>query len=178
MKKLLAILMMLFVFSNNSNATHLMGGEITWKCIKTGSDAGKYIFTVKVYRDCQGVPIDTSMFLTAHNVPGLSTIPLFYLGANDLSPLCDTIDGPNSAFSCNGTNIGYAGNGNGAVEEHIYQSEPIEITGTPDANGWHFTWESCCRNLAITNLANNTGQYGFTIRAVMYSYIDSLGIFT
>ena len=48
MKKLLAILMMLFVFANNSNATHLMGGEITWECIKTGSDSGKYIFKVKV----------------------------------------------------------------------------------------------------------------------------------
>lgn len=176
MKKLLAILMMLFVFANNSNATHLMGGEITWECIKTGSDSGKYIFKIKVYRDCQGVPIDTSVFLAAHNVPGLSTIPLFYVGANDISPLCDTIDGPNSAFSCNGTNIGSAGNGNGAVEEHIYQSEAIQINGTPDANGWHFTWSSCCRNLAITNLASNTGQYGFTLRAVMYSYTDSLGV--
>jgi hypothetical protein len=176
MKKILAILLMSFVFSNNLSATHLMGGEITWKCIKSGSDVGKYIFTVKVYRDCQGVPIDTNMYLTVHNVPGLTTIPLLYVGATDLSPACDAIDGPNSPFSCNGTNIGFAGNGNGAVEEHVYQSaEPIEIIGTPDANGWHFTWESCCRNLAITNLANNTGQYGFTLRAVMYSYIDSLG---
>ena len=176
MKKLYALIMMLFVFTNTSNATHLMGGEITWKCIKTGSDAGKYIFTVKVYRDCQGVPINTAMFLSAHNVPGLTTIPLLYLGANDLSPVCDEIDGPNPAFSCNGINVGYSGNGVGAVEEHSYQSEAIQIIGTPDANGWHFTWESCCRNLAITNLANNTGQYGFTLRAVMYSFTDSLGV--
>ena len=116
------------------------------------------------------------MFLTAHNVPGLTTIPLTYIGANDLSPTCDTIDSSNPAFSCNGVNIGSAGNGLGAVEEHIYQTEAIQITGTPDANGWHFTWESCCRNLAITNLANNAGQYGFTLRAVMYSYTDSLGV--
>ena len=46
-KKMLAVLLMLFVFSNTANATHLMGGEITWECIKTGPDAGKYIFTVK-----------------------------------------------------------------------------------------------------------------------------------
>jgi len=175
MKKLITILLMLFLFTNNSSASHLMGGEITWKCIKSGPDSGKYRFTVKVYRDCQGVPIVTNAFLTAHNVPGLTTIPLSYVGATDLSPACDTIDGPNYPFSCNGTNIGSAGNGNGAVEEHVYQSEAIVIIGTPDANGWHFTWESCCRNLAITNLANNTGQYGFTLRAVMYSYIDSLG---
>lgn len=137
-KKLLEILIMLVLFANSSNASHLMGGEITWRCMKIGPDAGKYIFTVKVYRDCQGVPIDTSMILTAHNVPGLTTVPLMYVGANDLSPKCDTIDGTNPAFSCNGINVGNAGNGNGAVEEHIYQSEPIQITGTPDSNGWHY----------------------------------------
>ena len=111
----------------------------------------------------------------AHNVPGLSTISLQHSQANDISPLCNIVDGPNSAFSCNGTNIGSAGNGVGAVEEHIYESQPIRIDGTPDANGWHFTWTSCCRNDAITNIANPGGQ-SFTLRAVMYSYIDSLGV--
>ena len=165
---------MLFVFVNVSNATHLMGGEITWVCIKDTADPdfGKYKFTVIVYRDCQGVPINTMMSLTAHNVPGLTTIPLSYVGATDLSPVCDTIDGPNSPFSCNGTNILNAGNGNGAVEEHVYQSEAIAITGTPDANGWHFTWSSCCRNSAISN---GLAGAGFSLRAVMYSYEDSLG---
>jgi len=171
MRKLLTILLMLFVFVNHSSASHLMGGEITWKCIKSGSDVGKYIFTVKVYRDCQGIPIDTNMSLEVFNVPGLLSIPLSYVGATDLSPACDAIDGPNSPFSCNGTNIS-AGNGNGAVEEHIYQSEAIAIAGTPDVNGWHFTWSSCCRNSAITN---GLAGAGFSLRAVMYSYTDSLG---
>ncbi len=176
MKRCLLILLILSVFSGTSSATHLMGGEITWECVKTGPDAGKYIFTVKVYRDCQGVPIDTLMFLEAHNIPSLTSINLIYVGANDLSPSCDTIDSPNTAFSCGGVNLGYAGNGVGAVEEHIYKSEAIIIPGSPDVNGWHFTWSSCCRNLAITNLANNTGQYGFTLRAVMYSFTDSSGV--
>ena len=173
MKRILIILLMFFVFTNHSNASHLMGGEITWECIKTGSDAGFYIFTVKVYRDCQGVPINTSMALTVHNVASLSTINLTYIGANDLSPTCDTINGPNTAFSCGGVNASGAGNGNGAVEEHIYTSSPIRIIGTPDTNGWHFTWSSCCRNSAITNGLANAG---FTLRAVMYSYIDSMGV--
>ena len=68
-KKMLAVLLMLFVFSNNANATHLMGGEITWECIKAGPDAGKYIFTVKIYRDCQGVPLQNinNKVLVVHN---------------------------------------------------------------------------------------------------------------
>ena len=67
------------------------------------------------------------------------------------------------------------GNGNGAVEEHVYMSDTIRILGAPDANGWHFTWSSCCRNNAITNISN-PGSQGFTLRAVMYSYTDSLGV--
>jgi hypothetical protein len=172
--RLLFILLSIFVASFHLQATHLMGGEITWECVKIGPDAGKYIFNVRVYRDCQGVPISTSMNLDVHNVPGLSTISLLYLGSNDISPLCNTINGSNTPFSCGGVNT-QTGNGNGAVEEHLYQSAPIEINGTPDANGWHFTWSGCCRNLAVTNLLNNTGQYGFTLRAVMYSYTDSSG---
>ena len=172
--RLLFIVLSIFVASFNLQATHLMGGEITWECIKIGPDTGKYIFNVRVYRDCQGVPISTSMNLDVHNVPGLSTISLLYLGSNDISPLCNNINGSNTPFSCGGVNS-QTGNGNGAVEEHLYQSAPIEINGTPDANGWHFTWSGCCRNLAVTNLLNNTGQYGFTLRAVMYPYTDSSG---
>lgn len=171
MKRLLSVLLICFVFVGTSNATHLMGGEITWECIKSGSEAGKYIFKIKVYRDCQGIPISTSMDLDAHNVPGITSIPLTYIGANDISPTCNIVDGANLSFSCGGVNT-QTGNGNGAVEEHVYQSEAIEINGTPDTNGWHFTWSSCCRN---SNITNGLADEGFTLRAVMYSYTDSLG---
>ena len=171
MKKLISVLVLLAFTLNTVKATHLMGGEITWECIKVGPDAGKYIFNVKVYRDCLGIPINTMMSLDAHNVPGITLIPLSYIGANDISPSCNTINGPNVSFSCGGVNT-QTGNLIGAVEEHIYRSAPIEISGIPDANGWHFTWSSCCRNAAISNgMANE----GFTLRAVMYSYVDSSG---
>ena len=52
-----------------------MGGEITWECIKTGPNAGFYVFQVKVFRDCQGVPINTAMSLDVHNVPGMTVSP-------------------------------------------------------------------------------------------------------
>lgn len=171
MKKIIFVLGLFFFFSN-AKATHLMGGEITWECVKSGDKKGYYVFSVKVYRDCQGIPIDTLMNLNVHNVQGLSSISLNYVSGIDISPTCNTINGPNMQFSCGGVNAGSAGNGNGAVEEHLYQSDTIAILGVPDANGWHFTWSSCCRNSAISNgLANE----GFTLRAVMYSYVDSLG---
>jgi len=42
---------MLLASIYTTNATHLMGGEITWKCIKYGSNSEMYIFQVKVCRD-------------------------------------------------------------------------------------------------------------------------------
>ena len=172
MKKNIILFLLSFVFATTSEATHLMGGEITWKCIKSGPHTGEYVFQVKVYRDCEGVAIETNMNLDVHNIPGLLTLPLTWIAVSDISPSCNTINGPNSPFSCNGTNIALAGNGVGAVEEHIYISDTVRIIGTPDANGWHFTWSGCCRN---SDISNGLADQGFTLRAVMYSYTDSTG---
>jgi len=172
MKRILLVLFLAFS-CYNIQATHLMGGEITWKCIKSGVNAGSYVFEVKVYRDCQGVAISTSLPLMVHNVPGLTSIPLTWISGTDISPLCN-INGPNMPFSCNGLNVPMSTFDPGAVEEHIYRSDTIRLTGTPDSLGWHFTWSSCCRNNAVTNIMN-PGSYGFTLRAVMYPYTDSTG---
>ena len=49
MKKLLLLILVLFTVVN-VKATHIMGGEITWECIKDpgNPDVGKYIFTMKL----------------------------------------------------------------------------------------------------------------------------------
>ena len=36
-------------------------------------------------------------------------------------------------------------------------------------------WSDCCRNNSVTNISN-PGSVGFTLRAVMYPFTDSLGI--
>ena len=55
------ILLLFIIFTYNLHATHIMGGEITWTCIKdpANPDVGKYIFQMKVYRDCDGVALST-----------------------------------------------------------------------------------------------------------------------
>ena len=174
MKKIFLILVCSLFISNYTFSTHLMGGEITYTCVKSGPKTGFYVFNVIIYRDCQGIPIDTTSFINVHNHPTLQTINLNYIETNDISPMCDTINGNNLMYSCGGNNIGYAGNGIGAVEEHIYRSDTIRITGAPDSDGWHFTWSDCCRNGAIINI-DNPSNYGFTLRTAMYSYTDSSG---
>ena len=100
MKKLFIILFTIF-FANHSNASHLMGGEITWECIKSGPKIGQYVFQLKAYRDCQGISLPSgSINLVTHNIPSMSSITLYNVSVLDLSPDCNTTDGPNAEFSC------------------------------------------------------------------------------
>ena len=44
MKKYLVFFLTFFLFNFSASATHIMGGEITWTCLKVGPDVGKYVF--------------------------------------------------------------------------------------------------------------------------------------
>ena len=153
-------------------ATHLMGGEITWECIKVGPDAGKYIFKLKLYRDCDGVTLSTfaqTIYVWDH--PTVTQMSLDFISNVDISPDCDVTNSGNPQLDCSGNPVG-------AVEEYIYESLPISLPGSPPATGWHFTWDSCCRNGAITNLvlsSPTSPSEGFTLRASMFPYYDNLG---
>ncbi len=158
MKKILILLvLLLFGWSHKTQASHLMGGEITWDCVKTGPDIGKFVFSVKVYRDCNGIPGPASIPLTT-NAPGVGgVINCNLVSQTDISPKgpgCPTCAVP----------LGYAN----AVEEFVYRSAPLFLTGVPPVTGWNFWWTSCCRNAAIINLGAGSGD--FTIRAYMYPY--------
>ena len=153
-----------------------MGGEITWVCIKDPSDpdVGKYIFKMKVYRDCDGTTLSTfSQIIEVWDggANPISNITLNFDQSNDISPVGDAINSGYACLDCNTNPVG-------AVEEYIYISQPIALPGTPPSTGWHFTWDSCCRNgatsnLVITNTANPSE--GFTLRASMFPYTDPSG---
>jgi len=168
MKKIILSLVMLFAFVNAS-ATHLLGGEITWQCLKSGVNQGKYVFTMKLYRDCTGAgqlptfPQDLDMW--GAGAP-LTTIILNFDTAIDISPSCDVLNSGYPALDCYSTPSTA-----GAVEEAVYTSLPIALPGLPPTAGWHFTWSSCCRPASVINLANPSGNgEGYTLRASMYPY--------
>jgi hypothetical protein len=157
-------------FSTNVYATHYMGGEITWECIPSGqANAGKYIFTMKLYRECYtsgGNPASQfpSSVILQSNGPTDSISMTEIVGwPKDISPICNS----NSNFPhihCFGMSNGV---GNmGACQEHIYRSGPIQLNGVPPVTGWMFYWGSCCRNSS----ENISGQPSFRLRAIMYPY--------
>jgi hypothetical protein len=150
MKKfLLASILLLSV--SISHASHLFGGEITWVC--TGN--GQYVFTLKVYRDCNGIPFVPVAGINVYGHPTVCTIPLnpAFTVITDISPQ-----------QCpNNCNTG----GAGTIQEIIQVSDPITLAGVPPASGWVFDINSCCRNQLVN--ANGGGQ-SFSLRSIMYPY--------
>lgn len=167
MKKLILFLFIVTLFFNvqNVQASHYMGGEITWECIPAGQpNAGKFIFTLKLYRECNGVQFGTTQTInTTHPSVSSFTVTEITGWPKDISPNCNS----SSVFS-HITCAGASTNNTGAVQEHIYRSNPIQLSGVPPAIGWTFAYSSCCRN-PCTNIANAT-SLGWTLRAKMYAY--------
>jgi hypothetical protein len=136
----------------------------------TNPDVGKYIFTMKLYRDCDGTTLSTFTETIAvwENTINILNISCAWVSNTDISPACNSAQSGWPALDC-------VSNPVGAVEEYVYQSLPVQLIGTPPASGWHFTWDSCCRNGAITNLVLSSPispAEGFTLRAAMYPYTD------
>lgn len=136
-----------------------MGGEITWVC----QGGGDYVFTLKIYRDCSGPPVNTSsQVIRVWNHPTITQIPVSYVATNEVSPSCTQVTGGPAQISCASNTV------QGAAEEYIFTSTPINISGTPPAQGWAFTWDNLTRNASVINLVSPSTN-GITLRAIMYS---------
>ncbi|MCT4625152.1 MAG: T9SS type A sorting domain-containing protein [Schleiferiaceae bacterium] len=143
-----------FSISQITNATHLIGGEITYECHPT---TGQYRFNVKLYREC-GIPL-------AANLP-----PTVILAANpsNLQIVCtmssmyqatQTCYDPSSSVQC-----GVSPVGEGAVQVGVFQSPWTTINSIP-TNGLNVFWGTCCRPANVTNLPSNAS---FGLRAYLY----------
>jgi len=153
MKKSILTVLLIAIGSMSAYSSHLMGGEITWK----NYGSGKFIFETKLYRDCNGISAPSNILLQS-NAPGQQAgILCSFSSTADISPLgpgCPTCANP----------FGFLN----AVQEIVYRSDTVVITGLPPSSGWHFLYTSCCRNAGIVNLANGPGD--FCLRAFMYPY--------
>ncbi|MCS6982046.1 MAG: gliding motility-associated C-terminal domain-containing protein [Flavobacteriales bacterium] len=151
----------LFLSSLQSlQASHLMGGEITWKCLGNG----QYVFRLRLYRDCNGIPMPLPVALRAFNVPGVTQIPMSLVAMTEISPQCD---GAGPTISCANTGPNIFPPTPGAAQQYEFESNPITLPGVPPPQGWIFTFDDCCRNNAILNLVN-PGIVGMTLRSIMY----------
>jgi hypothetical protein len=179
MKRYLRILTLLLAFfsvigsTNKLFATHLAGGEITWKCVTEGG-VSKYVFRLTLYRNCAtetgGTAAGLSTTFESLNCNNLSadldpvrngtrisdgsTIVLRFIENKDISPACNFPIGT-FPLNCATPDIG-------ALEKFSYESDPIDFFGInppTDANSpLIFSWSTCCRNGGIVNVQNSGGK--------------------
>ena len=116
MRRLIFVVIVLVgLISTPARATHIMGGEITWRCSGT-----QYIFTLKIYRDCNGATISTAgQVIDVWYNPILSSIPTTLVSQTDISPQC--FDPLLSASCADGSGANPIP---GLVEEYVFESAP------------------------------------------------------
>lgn len=140
MLRKITLLLLLFSSSINLQASHLVGGDITWEC----AGNGQYIFQLTLYRDCNGSSLPTgSQWITG---PAGSIICAF--------------DPSSSGIIAN-----YPNSANCLLEKGVYRSAPISLLGTPNPNGFEFSWTTCCR----PSLENSNASI-IHLRSKMYPY--------
>lgn len=161
---LISILTVFFFTIQKSQASHAFGGELTWRCTANG----EFIFTMKFYRDCNGISAQSSILLQT-TVPGLTTINLTLVNQVDISNNGLYSDGITLCPDCPAGGIPAVP---GITEEFTYESAPVVLNGVPPANGWLFSWGQCCRSNALSNITGG-GGLGSLIRAVMYPYLGT-----
>lgn len=151
LKLLLAFFISLSAIQQTA-ASHLMGGDITYTCVGNNS----YDLTAQFYRDCAGITLPATVNLTVSSAScGQSfnvTLNLVTGGSQIVTPICPTE--PDICNNAPGALLG--------VEEYTYtSSSPIILPAT--CNDWVVSYSNCCRNAAITNGAANASFYVETL---------------
>ncbi|MCI4667410.1 MAG: gliding motility-associated C-terminal domain-containing protein [Bacteroidia bacterium] len=135
----------LFLFySRPVHATHIVGADLTYSCLNSATNT--YDVNLTVYRDAiNGVsPFDNVVTIFIFES---STGNLFNTQDVFLPPgVADTL--PVDAAACTGAQP------NIRIEFKTYN---FQITLPAILGGYDIGWARCCRNNAITNIANNQG---------------------
>lgn len=137
---------------------HIIGGEITYKCLGDGD----YEFEMFVYRDCDsdGAPFDPlapiSIFRCGDEVNCLDLIQGSQ-GTNFLVPLAEESRIPPPDIEC------LQASRLPCVEQGIYRFKLSDqgITLRNITDSYYIVYQRCCRNETITNLVN-PGDIGST----------------
>ncbi|MEQ9064820.1 MAG: T9SS type A sorting domain-containing protein [Vicingaceae bacterium] len=124
--KYVVFFILFFAFVLESNATHLMGGEITAKQMHDST----YQITLTTYRDTLGIPMDSVANFIVKDTAG-NTVMTFSIPYD-------------TAISGNILNLYPYG-----VEVYIFK-DTIHL---PGPGTYHISFTDCCRNGAIQNLS-------------------------
>lgn len=148
MKQLQKIGMWLFcllflLLSYQGNATHVIGGGITYKCV----GPSEYEINLTFYRDCNGLNFPGSRTISWTGGCGSGSVTVLPVAGSrkDITPRC-----AGQSTSCNG------GTGGFGVEEQTYSAV---VTLPVGCSNVLFSWSLCCRNNAISSINGSLNLY-------------------
>ncbi len=153
--RIVGLILVNFIFCSSVYAAHLIGGEITYRCLGNGN----YTFTMKIYRDCRG---SGAQFDSAPGGFLVGTVSIYegnsLLRNIDLSaPTITRLEPELSPCFVVPRNV--------CVEEGVYT---WTTNLPPSTEDYHISYQRCCRNETINNLLDPDGQgatYTVTVRA-------------
>lgn len=151
LRKLVFAAMALLLWQTEAQATHAMGGELSYKCLGNN----RWEVTLAFYRDCNGIAAPTScsnglQFKVRSASCGINFDQCFSNNTRtvvDITPLC-----ANETSRCSSTSGTYG------IQRYTW-TKVVDLSSyaSCSANDWSFEWSLCCRNNAITSL-NNPGN--------------------
>jgi hypothetical protein len=159
------IFLLLLVFK--SKASHVAGGEITYKCIGNST----YEITMKVYRDCQGIPLCNCPGLSGCTLPGglnITAVDSTYNGINLGNVVMTVVPNASSGYDvielCHSTTSVCSNCGTRSPGTFSPGIEMYTFTGIAYLSNLNFGicnvnlgFSTCCRNTANTTLQNPGG---------------------
>jgi len=150
-----SLITLLLLISTSVHSQQILGGDITWECVGSGAQQGKYIFTLTLYNLCiQGSAPTGNQTIEVQNA-NINSFLLSFQSDVDINPPCYD---PMQEVSCVNSTFD-------ALSKATYVSQPVQLSGTPPSSGWVFTYKNCCR----PGSANIQGNPGITLKSILYS---------
>lgn len=149
LRTLLAVATVALLWQTEAQATHAMGGELTYECI------GPNLYRVRLnfYRDCNGVAAPSNctngrQFRMRSTQCGATITPCFGLeGVEIVTPIClSAVDRCTSS------------QGQYGIQRFRYSTVVDLSQWAGCGTDWIIDWDLCCRNNAITSLNNPGGR--------------------
>lgn len=145
----------LLAMSNQANATHIAGADISYRCIGVDS----FIVELKVFRDCSGNPLNPDSVQSVDFFSTCGTIfsqDLFRDTVFEVSQLCPSLL---DSSTCGGGPFP-------GIQQFIF-SDTVVLS--PRCNTWSISWDLCCRNSSV----NGVNQPNFLVQTTFNNLLDS-----
>ncbi len=149
MRTIGVLFILLFSFAPLS-AAHLVGGEISYRCVGSNTNGNVYQIKLTVYRDCNssGAPFDNFAPITIYGGAAQNVaVQNLSVARGQITSIPAVVANP-----CLQTPP------NVCTEKAIYQAT---VTLQPSTHGYTIVYQRCCRNNTITNVGNS-GNWGST----------------